>query len=607
MSLCIWLPLNGDIRQQGLVDWNPTLQSGTTASYVDGKIGKALNTGGIAMPDTVTAQVLNNDAYSYACWIYVNGATDSTSERAMIFGNNDQTGHAGGRQFSLFQYPNANDLHWSWYNYDGTNYAIWAGSVLYDVLPSYTWTHIAVTYGNNTAKIYINGELQKTFTGTSNAISFEYNTTLVHNSPYHYLNDIRLYDHCLSVKEVKELAKGLMLHYKLSGLAENICPATYASTEWRSLVLTDGTNKCITLWTSPFIDAVALGLSVGDIVQVSFDIKFSEDITETGTGTSNVFVQGSANNGASWGGLSYTATGCGGSQKANIQAIITSDSKQGHINTWFIVTSAMIDGTYTGKIHSNIRFDYYTGTVYVRNVKVEVGSKATPWCPFSSDSLYSALGFNDGIEYDCSGFGNNATKTNNVTISSDTPRHLGSYYFDGNKSWYQMDRPLYDYYNNDFSISVWLKPTDSTRSVIISEYGGSGASNVAFELKATRQLRLYWNGSPDIGTTQSLTLNEWSHCVITKKDNTFKFYINGEMIQSYTNSSDLSSRVSNGYPRIGDDYRGNSANTVSYMGYMSDFRMYTTCLSDDDVLELYNVSASVDNNGGLYAYEVVEQ
>ena len=35
------------------------------------------------------------------------------------------------------------------------------------------------------------------------------------------INDVRIYDHCLSNKEIKEIAKGLMLHYKLDNVIEN--------------------------------------------------------------------------------------------------------------------------------------------------------------------------------------------------------------------------------------------------------------------------------------------------------------------------------------------------------------------------------------------------
>lgn len=69
--------------------------------------------------------------------------------------------------------------------------------------------------------MYINGVLDKTM-----------NTTIVPvlNSSQHlgigsasngaeklsgYLNDVRIYDHCLSTKEVKEISQGLILHYKL--------------------------------------------------------------------------------------------------------------------------------------------------------------------------------------------------------------------------------------------------------------------------------------------------------------------------------------------------------------------------------------------------------
>ena len=198
----------------------------------------------------------------------------------------------------------------------------------------------------------------------------------------------------------------------------------------------------------------------------------------------------------------------------------------------------------------------------------------------------------------------------NTTLN--TNGKLGScYYFNGNQQWIQFDSALGDFYNNDWSITCWLKPTDSTRGVIISEFNGSGASNVSIELSADRVVRLYWNGTPDIyfSTAGALPLNVWTHLVMTKKGREIKVYFDGSLKQTYTYTSDFSTRTSACQPRIGDDYRGNSANTVSYQGYINDFRMYNHCLSEGEIKRLAQgliVHYPLNNNGmgneNLYGY-----
>jgi len=39
---------------------------------------------------------------------------------------------------------------------------------------------------------------------------------------------------------------------------------------------------------------------------------------------------------------------------------------------------------------------------------------------------------------------------------------------------------------------------------------------------------------------------------------------------------------------------------------MSDFRLYSTALTAEQIKELYNTSASIDNKGNIYARELVE-
>jgi len=157
------------------------------------------------------------------------------------------------------------------------------------------------------------------------------------------------------------------------------------------------------------------------------------------------------------------------------------------------------------------------------------------------------------------------------------------YYFDGNMHYLQLSKSVGDLYSGDFSWAVWLKPTDSTRSIISSEYSSAGSSNVAFELTASRGVRIYWNGSPDIYPANStLPINTWTHVAVTKTTGTIKTYLNGQLTNTYTGT--LSDRPSTSKIRIGDDYRGGTS--VSYMGYMNDWRLYDHCLSAAEVREI---------------------
>lgn len=214
------------------------------------------------------------------------------------------------------------------------------------------------------------------------------------------------------------------------------------------------------------------------------------------------------------------------------------------------------------------------------------------WLPLNGDL------HNQGLNQNLTISNHNATINNNGKIGK-------CYYFDGNQQWLQFNSSLGNFYNNDWSITCWIKPTDRTRSVILSEYSAVGASNIALELLTSGHVRVYWNGAPDINFTSAgiLPLNEWTHLTVTKQNRDIKVYFNGEWKSTYTHTDDFSTRISNAYPRIGNDYRGNSNNTVSYQGYLNDFRMYNHCLSPKEVEEIakglilhYPLNQLYDNN-----------
>ena len=106
---------------------------------------------------------------------------------------------------------------------------------------------------------------------------------------------------------------------------------------------------------------------------------------------------------------------------------------------------------------------------------------------------------------------------------------------------------------------------------------------------------------PNTTTTISApSVNTWHHFVMVGDGSSNKLYMDGELYG------------------VAKTYKGITGNTIvingwdsdtSYKtnGYISDFRIYSTALSASDIKELYNISASVDKNGNMYAYEFKEE
>lgn len=67
------------------------------------------------------------------------------------------------------------------------------------------------------------------------------------------INDVRIYDHCLSPKEVKEISQALIIHYRLNGayggVGENLAygtnTANTSTNTWRLSLQAGGTANSI--------------------------------------------------------------------------------------------------------------------------------------------------------------------------------------------------------------------------------------------------------------------------------------------------------------------------------------------------------------------------
>ena len=211
---------------------------------------------------------------------------------------------------------------------------------------------------------------------------------------------------------------------------------------------------------------------------------------------------------------------------------------------------------------------------------------------------FADYGFNK--EYDISGFGNHATRNGNTfTSSSDTPRYTTSTHFTGT-NYVSVTSPS----SEVKTVSLWAKwdTIPSGQSVVFLDYKsklglGLMSQGILCTVSASTNARTF--------NKSNLVANTWYHFVVINDGDSSnvarKLYINGVQQENNSGSSKWTYAV--------DQLQIGKRNTTSdgFVGCISDFRAYTTVLSDDDILELYHTPITLSSDGTLMVYgEYVE-
>lgn len=615
--LCLWLPFtDGVIKNQGLINDEFITSIDPTFSN-DGKLGKCLEQGQFDMSATMTSKILNNQALTICFWIYVNA--EEGSKGSTIFGNINNNVEFNNRKFSIFQYPTCNDLHLSWMN-DAAK-AFMMTPIYKGVLPSYQWTHVTITYHNPTMTVYINGIKKYTYSGVSNSSSFEYQTRIVWQNAYRKLNDFRIYNECLSPRQVKEISKGLVCHYllgevdgKIGGrnLIKNGKGNEKAGFFKNFPTVTDEYGEFTlkskkTYATISLYDGFVYGCRdypVGEKYTWSYDIMYTAWNFPTGS-----------NRGEFWMGQRYTnapsgetATGAWRGVTRHILPVVGQNGCE--LNKWYHVKQTV---TIPQQASSNVGQQNYISfynsnanveasfTARLKNVKLEKSSTATPWTSAPEDDA----SFYDNIIYDTSGYENNGSVTDSTcpTWSSDTPRYKGSYVFNGNNQYIKFQNPITSS-STDFTISCWVKFDDTTGTSTICTMRTAVGNGIAL-FKIGNKIRFDDNAQFTF-SDYTISANEWTHVVVTRSSSYKNLYINGVLKQTINTVGDM--KLISNVGTIGASSQSGDGISNYLNGQLSDFRIYATALSDFNILELYQSSASVDNNGNLMLTgEVIEE
>ena len=556
MSLQVWLPLNGNFNNQG-IHGNINFTTTGTISDVDGKIGKckSFSSSNVIAPYTYTL----GTSFSLCLWVNWTSFPSSSS--------NDWIFHLG----KTSGYANA-VVGLSCYH--STLLTVMAGgkndSTYTHGLTTGTWHHIAFTWrSSGSSYLYVDGELVKTYTnltgGTVTAADKLSLGSNVVNSSTKFngkLNDVRFYTNFLSAEEVKEISKGLVLHYPLNRRGFGQPNLATCATQVQSITASS-TNNYAYNWIN------------SSTLEPNTTYTFSASAESDNLTKCTVY--------------NYTSSGNSGSINHDFPV----DGKR-HSWTFTTTTTGLGVIAYAGNSGSTAGH-----SIQYKNIKIEKGNKATPYVPKTDEPLYTTLGLNNTDVYDASGYNYNGIMVNTFDYTSSVPKYQVSTKFAASN---YIKKPDFLFKSNVWSVSFWYyfstAPSAYQCFVCLAKGNGADANK---KLAAMPNSNYIWfKFENQTLTVSSLKTNAWTHIVMTFDGTNGKVYENGVL----KGTSSAATSIFTDCDDLGIGTRASAADfssvTTLLNGDMSDVRIYATTLTVNDVLSLYNNGAYIDSAGNIH-------
>ena len=577
MALQIWLPLNGNLNNQGL---NTYTISNTGVIDSLGKIGSCYSYS--KQYTLISGDIISNlSKFSISCWVYLTNASTYN-----IFTSENSSGYW---QFLLGN--NSIKVRDSVSGLSGSRI-----EKTITAIPSSVWVHITVVYDEGVVKVYQNGVLKDTLTFHSGATMNTHDKMYIGadglNDISTYpgnckINDFRVYNHCLSDKEVSEISKGLILHYKLSEnyqtLNNSFNYPTFNTSSghggWLHWAPSNNTGTYSQNTNREYIyrDTQTYSHYFEHKSGANYYICYQSPAFEGGYRSAQAIIK-MPNGEDPHGHVLF-------SHNANVGTNPPTTFTQLGDGFWLMKHEGFQQDGSNDLV--SIYITHNKG-VYVSEAYLENDKKVC-------SDIFST---NNNNVIDCSGYTREGEIIGNLTTNSDTPRYDYVTSFDG-KSYIQITSPSVEVR----SVSFWAKwdSIPSGQSVVFVDQ----KSKMGFGLMSTGILCSSNGISTNTFNKTSIVANKWYHFVIvntgTAPTSTSRdLFINGVKQIPTSNTSNWTFNID--YLQVGK----RSTTSDGFVGSISDFRMYVTPLTDNDVMNLYSTSTSVDNFGNLHCYEVDE-
>lgn len=561
MSLQVWLPLNGNLQNKGLSDISVTNNGATVDN--GGKIGKCYSFNNNYIQTNYNFYPGVGD-FSISCWFYLTENTGKSYQHICSF----KTTAAASAGIAVIYNRRQQKFLWSTAN-GSTAQEIWSADIFPTSTIYNTWHHIIMVRDSKDIKhgyFYLDGirrelaSIPTILNITTNANTMKIGSCGQLSSSYYWtgkLNDFRIYNHALSIKEAKEISKALVLHYPLNDKyiesTTNLCNGLVAG--GRTTVI----NNTI--------------VNTGANADTYWYIKPKEALVGGATYTVSCYLSGfsSSSTYISWGVCAQSGANSAGSWKCY----------NGHNEFTFTMPSNLDGST------ANIIFDDNGGTrteiFTISQIQLEKKDHATG---------YAGIGGirNSTIVYDCSGYQNNGTIIN-LFCSNDTIKNQSSTSFDGNTSVIQLGN-ISSLLQNTFTMNLWFKKSELGSKGYETLFGGPSGFEMDTRAGGSTTLSLYMTSTRRGNAFSPFNFNQWYMVTMVNDGTNELYYINGELKKTIVKKS-----MPSGNYFIG---AWSSATAQNYKGLISDFRLYTTPLSEEDILQLYNTRAQADRNNNFY-------
>lgn len=667
MALQVWLPLDNNIKNLGLK--NVTCTKLGTVNFEDGKIGKAFSRGSTRITDGVRLNTNFLDMFNgskkctVAVWVKPAGNHVNYNGTILSSGNWNNKRWA----FGLSQDNSKVDVFCNSYN-TYVNCAVPVGE----------WTHLVSVYDNRVCKLYKNGVYVASYTASSDFDS-DAQITCVGRETYAngyfgfngMINDLRIYDHCLSAKEIKEISQGLTVHFPLDFNEYKLTSCTnLVKNGWRGI---DNWNSSAGIYTDDLPNVTGITQRYGskftkEYIEINQDHEYqysayvkkipnstatrcylalemfdSDKLVIKEYQTASVFRTNTKTTLAqdlNPGDTVVHLTSASNWKASKYIAIFGYTNSEGYTYPDYIYTRNIKSYTTVDTTNNTITLSAtYDGTTVIPAGTAICQTVAAspyyyPWSASSSTvedwtlasstfipkdknilkavkyvRVYTMGGYNytagctlvdltEGTTvYDSSGFGNNGTITGNMQIDPKSPRYETCMQPLTDNSYISFPTRKFQ----EFTYSFWVKRDRLDNwDFIATSWNGLYISiwqdpdnKILFRQKIN-------NSNFDLTSTTHINdTTKWYHIACTRDSSGLsKLYVNGILEKSNTNANPIS------YENDNTDL-GRYSN-YQFLGSISDFRIYATALSENEIKELYDTSTIIDNKGTLHTFEILE-